>query len=117
MSNLDLIQIDPKPCNTKAALRKKHAHYPKVFLGGLPYHTTESDVRNAFERFGKVMDVIIMYDHEKNRCKGINFLYENKCCINKECKLFVSYLSVTHIELLLLLMQVLDFYPLKMKKV
>ncbi|XKL69018.1 hypothetical protein PGB90_006787 [Kerria lacca] len=82
---LDGRAIDPKPCSTKAAIKsKKNSQYPKVFLGGLPFNVTETDLRSIFSRFGEVMDVIIMYDHEKNKCRGFGFLsFEKDEEVNK----------------------------------
>ncbi|TGZ56504.1 Uncharacterized protein DBV15_07142, partial [Temnothorax longispinosus] len=36
-------------------------------LGGLPSIMTETDLRSYFTRFGKVMEVVIMYDQEKKK--------------------------------------------------
>lgn len=63
--------IDPKPCNPRTLQKpKKGGGYPKVFLGGLPSNVTETDLRTFFTRFGKVMEVVIMYDQEKKKSRG-----------------------------------------------
>ncbi|CAB0018177.1 unnamed protein product [Nesidiocoris tenuis] len=63
--------IDPKPCNPRTLQKpKRSASYPKVFLGGLPSNVTETDLRSFFGRFGKVMEVVIMYDQEKKKSRG-----------------------------------------------
>ncbi|XP_065223095.1 heterogeneous nuclear ribonucleoprotein 27C-like isoform X4 [Planococcus citri] len=82
---LDGRAIDPKPCSTKAAIKsKKNSQYPKIFLGGLPFNVTETDLRSIFSKYGEVMDVIIMYDHEKNKCRGFGFLsFEKDEDVNK----------------------------------
>ena len=68
---LDL-QIDPKPCNPRTLSKpKKNNGYPKVFLGGLPSNVTETDLRSFFARYGKVMEVVIMYDQEKKKSRGL----------------------------------------------
>lgn len=65
--------IDPKPCNPRTLQKpKKGGGYPKVFLGGLPSNVTETDLRTFFTRFGKVMEVVIMYDQEKKKSRGIS---------------------------------------------
>lgn len=53
---------------------KKGGGYPKVFLGGLPSNVTETDLRVFFGRYGKVMEVVIMYDQEKKKSRGFGFL-------------------------------------------
>jgi len=73
-----LLQIDPKPCNPRTLQKpKRSGGFPKVFLGGLPSNVTETDLRSYFTRFGKVMEVVIMYDQEKKKSRG-------------ECKLIFS---------------------------
>jgi RNA-binding protein Musashi len=72
---LDGRTIDPKPCNPRTLQKpKKGGGYPKVFLGGLPSNVTETDLRVFFGRYGKVMEVVIMYDQEKKKSRGFGFL-------------------------------------------
>lgn len=39
-------------------------------MGGLPSNVTETDLRTFFSRYGKVMEVVIMYDQEKKKSRG-----------------------------------------------
>ncbi|XP_039291904.1 heterogeneous nuclear ribonucleoprotein 27C isoform X3 [Nilaparvata lugens] len=72
---LDGRTIDPKPCNPRTLQKpKRSSSYPKVFLGGLPSNVTETDLRTYFMRFGRVMEVVIMYDQEKKKSRGFGFL-------------------------------------------
>ncbi|KAL0271730.1 UNVERIFIED_CONTAM: hypothetical protein PYX00_008724 [Menopon gallinae] len=72
---LDGRTIDPKPCNPRTLSKpKRNNGYPKVFLGGLPSNVTETDLRQFFMRYGKVMEVVIMYDQEKKKSRGFGFL-------------------------------------------
>jgi len=51
---------------------------PKVFLGRLPPNVTETDLRSFFDRYGKVVEVVIMYDQERRRTRGFGFVsFEN----------------------------------------
>lgn len=71
--------IDPKPCNPRTLQKpKKGGGYPKVFLGGLPSNVTETDLRSFFTRFGKVMEVVIMYDQEKKKSRGKVYYYSGE---------------------------------------
>lgn len=49
---------------------KRGSNVPKVFLGGLPPNVTETDLRQFFDRYGKVVEVVIMYDQERRRTRG-----------------------------------------------
>lgn len=71
-------QIDPKPCNPRAEMVRAprrsigSGNGYKVFLGGLPSNLTETDLRNFFSQYGKVTEVVIMYDQEKKKSRGEN---------------------------------------------
>jgi RNA-binding protein Musashi len=60
--------------------------FPKVFLGGLPSNVTETDLRMFFGRYGKVMEVVIMYDQEKKKSRGFGFLsFEDEQSVERVC--------------------------------
>jgi RNA recognition motif-containing protein len=46
----------------------------KLFVGGLPYSTTEDQLRELFEAIGGVDSVQIIMDRELNRSKGFGFV-------------------------------------------
>lgn len=46
----------------------------KLFVGGLPYATTEDQLRELFEKLGPVDSVQIIIDRETNRSKGFGFV-------------------------------------------
>jgi len=83
--NLDGRTIDPKPCNPRTMQKPKRGQgYPKVFLGGLPSNVTETDLRGFFGRYGKVMEVVIMYDQEKKKSRGFGFLsFEDEASVER----------------------------------
>ncbi|XP_014220110.1 heterogeneous nuclear ribonucleoprotein 27C isoform X3 [Trichogramma pretiosum] len=82
---LDGRTIDPKPCNPRTLQKpKRTGGFPKVFLGGLPSNVTETDLRGFFSRFGKVMEVVIMYDQEKKKSRGFGFLsFEDEDAVDR----------------------------------
>ncbi|CAG2164715.1 unnamed protein product [Oppiella nova] len=85
---LDGRTIDPKECNPKSAQKGKRdakvGNFPKVFLGGLPPNVNESTLRDYFSKFGKVVEVVIMYDQEKKKTRGFGFLsFDNEDTIDK----------------------------------
>jgi RNA-binding protein Musashi len=78
--------IDPKQCNPRTLQKPKirGGCYPKVFLGGLPSNVTETDLRMFFGRYGKVMEVVIMYDQEKKKSRGFGFLsFEDDASVDR----------------------------------
>ena len=45
-----------------------------IYVGNLPYSTTEEDLRAIFERFGEVSSAKVVIDRETNRSKGFGFV-------------------------------------------
>lgn len=56
-------------------------HYPnrdttftKIFVGGLPYHTTDSSLRAFFERFGEIEEAVVITDRQTGKSRGYGFV-------------------------------------------
>lgn len=53
-------------------------------MGGLPSNVTETDLRLFFAQYGKVMEVVIMYDQEKKKSRGFGFLsFEDEASVDR----------------------------------
>jgi RNA recognition motif-containing protein len=51
----------------------------KVFVGGLPFATTDDELRELFEAHGKVASANVVRDRETGRSKGFGFVeFENE---------------------------------------
>jgi RNA recognition motif-containing protein len=46
----------------------------KVFVGGLNYATTEDELKNEFERFGSIINVRVVRNHETGQSRGFAFI-------------------------------------------
>jgi RNA recognition motif-containing protein len=46
----------------------------KLYVGNLPYNTTEEDLRNLFSQYGSVDSVAVITDRETGRSKGFGFV-------------------------------------------
>ena len=46
----------------------------KLFVGGLHMKTDENSLKSYFERFGKVVDCIVMRDQSSKRSRGFGFV-------------------------------------------
>lgn len=50
----------------------------KLFVGGLPFSTTEDELRDTFAAHGTVASAIVVKDRETGRSKGFGFVeFEN----------------------------------------
>ena len=46
----------------------------KLYVGGLPYSTTDSELRDAFSKAGSVTSAVIIMDKMSGRSKGFGFV-------------------------------------------
>jgi len=46
----------------------------KLYVGGIPYRTTEDELRTAFEEAGTVTSASIIMDRMTNRSRGFGFV-------------------------------------------
>mgnify|MGYP004001594029 CR=1 FL=1 len=46
----------------------------KVYVGNLPYNTTEDELKDFFGQYGQIKSVNIIVDHHSGRSKGFGFI-------------------------------------------
>ncbi|MET0621170.1 MAG: RNA-binding protein, partial [Thermoanaerobaculia bacterium] len=46
----------------------------KLYVGNLPYNTSEDDLRSLFSTYGAVSSVAIITDRDTGRSKGFGFV-------------------------------------------
>lgn len=94
---LDGRTVDPKSCNPRSASRpggggggpgarggRTKGSTTKIFVGGLPATVTETDLHAFFSEYGKVTEVLIMYDQEQRRSRGFGFVsFETEDAVNQ----------------------------------
>ena len=64
------------PCNNADGLFKLFlsSMAKKLYVGGLPYSTTEDQLREAFAQAGEVSSAIVIMDKMTGRSKGFGFV-------------------------------------------
>ncbi|XP_051528897.1 DAZ-associated protein 1 isoform X6 [Myxocyprinus asiaticus] len=85
--SLDGRNIDPKPCTPRGMQPEKTRakdgwkgsksdsnKSKKIFVGGIPHNCGEAELREYFNRFGVVTEVVMIYDAEKQRPRGFGFI-------------------------------------------
>ncbi|ONK64843.1 uncharacterized protein A4U43_C07F30560 [Asparagus officinalis] len=50
------------------------AKLKKIFVGGLSSNITDDEFKTYFEKFGKIVDAVIMYDSSTQRPRGFGFI-------------------------------------------
>jgi len=48
--------------------------YRKVFVGGLPYHTSDESLREFFNSFGDIEEAVVIHDRATGKSKGYGFV-------------------------------------------
>ncbi len=46
----------------------------KLYVGNLPFNTTDDDLRETFERYGSVTSARVITDRETGRSRGFGFV-------------------------------------------
>lgn len=58
--------------------------FRKLFIGGLSYDTTEDSLRSYFEKWGNIVDCVVMRDGSTKRSRGFGFVtYDNVDSLNE----------------------------------
>jgi RNA-binding protein Musashi len=63
-------QIDPK----RAIPREEQERTAKIFVGGVSQECTDSEFKEFFEQFGRVLDATLMMDKDTGRPRGFGFV-------------------------------------------
>lgn len=45
-----------------------------IFVGGLPYHTTDASLRKYFEVFGEIEEAVVITDRQTGKSRGYGFV-------------------------------------------
>uniref|UniRef100_A0A9J8AEJ7 RNA binding motif protein 24b n=2 Tax=Cyprinus carpio TaxID=7962 RepID=A0A9J8AEJ7_CYPCA len=66
---------------------QKDTTYTKIFVGGLPYHTTDSSLRKYFEVFGEIEEAVVITDRQTGKSRGYGFVtMSDRAAAERACK-------------------------------
>ena len=54
--------------------QQKDTTFTKIFVGGLPYHTTDQSLRQFFQRFGNIEEAVVITDRTTGKSRGYGFV-------------------------------------------
>lgn len=57
-----------------AAAQQKDTTWTKLFVGGLPYHTTDKSLREHFSVYGDIEEAVVITDRQTNKSRGYGFV-------------------------------------------
>jgi len=55
-------------------MQSKDTTWTKLFVGGLPYHTTDKSLREHFEVFGDIEEAVVITDRSTGKSRGYGFV-------------------------------------------
>ncbi|UJR26777.1 hypothetical protein I4U23_008091 [Adineta vaga] len=53
---------------------QKDTTFTKIFVGGLPYHTTDETLRAFFSKFGDIEEAVVINDRSTGKSRGYGFV-------------------------------------------
>ncbi|CAG5115862.1 unnamed protein product, partial [Candidula unifasciata] len=66
---------------------QKDTQYTKIFVGGLPYHTTDQSLREYFDKFGDIEEAVVITDRQTGKSRGYGFVtMADKISAERACK-------------------------------
>ena len=68
-----ILALDPNPTHTMATTQKDTT-FTKIFVGGLPYHTTDQSLREFFDQFGEIEEAVVITDRQTGKSRGYGFV-------------------------------------------
>ena len=70
-TNLSPPQSQPQQSQQQ---QQKDTTFTKIFVGGLPYHTTDQSLRQFFQRFGNIEEAVVITDRTTGKSRGYGFV-------------------------------------------
>ncbi|XP_052763570.1 RNA-binding protein 24-B-like isoform X2 [Mya arenaria] len=68
-------------------ITQKDTTFTKIFVGGLPYHTTDKSLREFFDKFGDIEEAVVITDRQTGKSRGYGFVtMANREAAEKACK-------------------------------
>ncbi|KAL8179536.1 UNVERIFIED_CONTAM: RNA-binding protein 38 [Gekko kuhli] len=66
---------------------QKDTTFTKIFVGGLPYHTTDASLRKYFEVFGDIEEAVVITDRQTGKSRGYGFVtMADRAAAERACK-------------------------------
>lgn len=75
-------------------VQQKDTTWTKLFVGGLPYHTTDKSLREHFAVYGAIEEAVVITDRQTGKSRGYGFVSMFLCCHKSHQNiLFLAFLT------------------------
>lgn len=66
---------------------QKDTTWTKLFVGGLPYHTTDKSLREHFAVYGEIEEAVVITDRQTSKSRGYGFvIMGDRAAAERACK-------------------------------
>ncbi|XP_021914997.1 RNA-binding protein 24-B-like isoform X2 [Zootermopsis nevadensis] len=70
-----------------SGVQQKDTTWTKLFVGGLPYHTTDKSLREHFAMFGDIEEAVVITDRQTGKSRGYGFvIMADRPAAERACK-------------------------------
>ncbi|XP_077289502.1 RNA-binding protein 24-like [Arctopsyche grandis] len=70
-----------------ALSHQKDTTWTKLFVGGLPYHTTDKSLREHFAVYGEIEEAVVITDRQTSKSRGYGFvIMGDRASAERACK-------------------------------
>ncbi|GAB6022820.1 hypothetical protein CHUAL_006918 [Chamberlinius hualienensis] len=77
----------PAIMGDNSGLSQKDTTFTKIFVGGLPYHTTDKSLREHFETYGDIEEAVVITDRQTGKSRGYGFVtMTDRLAAERACK-------------------------------
>lgn len=77
---------------------QKDTQYTKIFVGGLPYHTTDQSLREYFDKYGEIDEAVVITDRQTGKSRGYGFVSLSVCLYVSFSLFLYFFLSICENE-------------------
>jgi hypothetical protein len=86
-ANPGLVSPGHADSNSTTPSGSKDTTLTKIFVGGLPYHTTDQTLHEYFKQFGEIEEAVVITDRQTQKSRGYGFVtMKEKSDAEKACK-------------------------------
>ncbi|KAL0268809.1 UNVERIFIED_CONTAM: hypothetical protein PYX00_010623 [Menopon gallinae] len=69
-----LAALNSATSSSSSAVQQKDTTWTKLFVGGLPYHTTDKSLREHFSVYGDIEEAVVITDRQTSKSRGYGFV-------------------------------------------
>ncbi|XP_058837770.1 RNA-binding protein 24-B-like [Topomyia yanbarensis] len=83
----DALALVPTSATATTGVQQKDTTWTKLFVGGLPYHTTDKSLREHFSVYGDIEEAVVITDRTTNKSRGYGFvIMGDRMSAERACK-------------------------------